>query len=90
MKAGTSPGPSNDLLELISANEEKETQVMAELCQRFLDEIGMPAEWDLRIEVPIFKGKNDIRNCSCHRTVKLLEHGMKEVEIALGKGFVEW
>ena len=30
--------------------------------------------------VPIFKGNGDIRNCSCYRDVKLLEHGMKVVE----------
>ena len=26
--------------------------------------------------VPIFKGKGDICNCSCHRIGKRLEHGM--------------
>ena len=46
---------------------------------------GMPAEWFLTIAVPIFKGKGDIRNCSCHRAVKLLEHGMKVVERVLLK-----
>ena len=34
----------------------------------------------LSIVVPISNGKGDIRNCSCHRAVKLLEHGMKVVE----------
>ena len=29
------------------------------------------------IVVPIFKGKGDIRNNSCYRAVRLLEHGMK-------------
>ena len=27
----------------------------------------------------------DIRNCSCYRSVKLLEHGMKVVEMVLEK-----
>ena len=35
--------------------------------------------------VPIFKGKGDIMNCSCYGAVKLLEHGMKVVEMVLGK-----
>ena len=35
--------------------------------------------------VPIFKGKDDIRNSSCNRAVKLLEHGMKMVEMVLEK-----
>ena len=45
----------------------------------------MPAEWALSIMVPIFKGKGDIRNCSCHRAVKLLEYGVKVVERVLEK-----
>ena len=36
------------------------------MCQRIQDGFGMPAEWALRIMVPIFKGKGDIRNCSWH------------------------
>ena len=31
--------------------------------------------------------KGDIRNCSCHRAVKRLEHGMKVVEMVLEKRF---
>ena len=53
---------------------------MAEICQKVLDGFGMPAEWALSIVVPIFKGKGDIRNCSCYGVVKLLEHGVKVVE----------
>ena len=48
----------------------------------------MPAEWALIKVVPIFKGKGDIRICSCHGAVKLLEHGMKVVERVLEKYFV--
>ena len=33
--------------------------------------------------VPIFKGKCDFRNCSCHRAVN--EHGMEVVERVLDK-----
>ena len=45
----------------------------------------MPAESALRIVVPIFKGNGDIWNCSCCKTVKLLKHGMKVVEMVFGK-----
>ena len=48
----------------------------------------MPAEWALSMVVPIFKGKGDIRNCSCYGAVKLLEHGVKVVEWVFEKGFV--
>ena len=39
---------------------------MVELRQKVLDGLRMPAEWDLRIVVPIFKGKGHIRNCDCY------------------------
>ena len=45
----------------------------------------MLVEWALSIVVPIFKGKGDIRNCSCYGDVKLLEHGMKVMERLLEK-----
>ena len=46
---------------------------MAEKRQKDLD--GLPVELALSIMVPIFKGKCD------SRAVKLLEHGMKMVEM---------
>ena len=42
-------------------------------------------EWALSIVAAILKGKGDIRNCSCYRAMKRLEHGMKVVERALEK-----
>ena len=48
----------------------------------------MPVEWSLSIVVPIFKGKGDIRQCSCFRTVKLLEHGVNMVERVIEKCLV--
>ena len=59
--------------------------MMAEICQKVLDGFGMPAELALSIVVAIFKGKGDIRNCSCYRAVKHLEHDMKVVERVLEK-----
>ena len=45
----------------------------------------MSVEWALSIVFPIFKGKGDIRNCSCYRAAKLHEHGMKVVERVIEK-----
>ena len=58
---------------------------MAEKCKRALDGFEKQVEWTPSIVAPIFKGKDDIRNCSGYRAVKLLEHGMKEVERVLKK-----
>ena len=58
---------------------------MDEICQGVLDGFGMPVEWVLSVAVPIFKGKGDIGNRSCHRAVKLLGHGVKVVDRVLVK-----
>ena len=69
MKTGKIHGTSEVSLELITASRRVGIQVTAEMSQRVLDGFGMPVEWPLSIMVPIFKGKGDIRNCSCNRAV---------------------
>ena len=54
-----------------------------ELCQRVLDDRGMPDEWKTRLVVPISKGKGNVMSCGSYRRVKLIEHAMKIVERAL-------
>ena len=76
MKTEKAAGPSDISLELVAASREVGIKVMAELCQRDHDGLGMPTEWAISIVDSIFKGKGDIRNCSCYRTMKLLDHGM--------------
>ena len=53
---------------------------MMDLCQRVMDNIGMPDEWKTSVIVPIFKEKGDVMNCGSYRGVKLLEHAIKIVE----------
>ena len=79
MKAGKAAEPSEVSVEMIAASGEIGIDVMVELCQSVLDERGMPDEWALSVEVPIFKGKGDAINCGAYRGVKLLEHAMKIV-----------
>ena len=85
MKTGKVPGPSEVSLLLIASSGGVGIQVMAYICQKVFDGFGMPAEWALRMVVPIFKGKGHIRNCSCHRAMYLLEHAMNVVERVLQK-----
>ena len=80
MKRGKAPGPLEESLELMAARGGVGIEVMAEICQKILDGFGIPVEWTRRIVAPIFKGKGDIWNCSCHGAERLLEHGMKVVE----------
>ena len=53
---------------------------MADMHQRVLVGFRMPVELALSTVVPILKLKGDIRNCSCYKAVKLLEHCMNVVE----------
>ena len=59
--------------------------MIAEVCQRVVDGLGMPAELALNIVVLIFKGKDDIRNCSYYRAMILLMYGIKVVEMVFKK-----
>ena len=43
----------------------------------------MTVEWALSMVVPIFKGKRDVRNCSCYKAVELLEYDMMMMERVL-------
>ena len=83
MKTEKAPGPSEVSFQLVAASTGVGIQVMAVLCQRILDGLGMPAEWFLIIVVPIYKVKGDIMKCSCYGAVKLHGPGMMMVEMAL-------
>ena len=52
--------------ELIAANWKVVIHVMVEFCQGVLYIFGMLVEWALSIDVPIFMGNLDIKNCSCY------------------------
>ena len=85
MKTGIAPVVSEVSLELIAASGGVGVKVMDEICLKVLDGFGMPIEWALSIVVAIFKGNDDIRNCSCYSAVKLLEYGMNVVVRVLEK-----
>ena len=73
IKTGKAPGHSKASLELIAANMEAGIQMMVDLCLRLLDGLKVPAEWAISRVVPIFKGNDDIMNCSCYRAIKFLK-----------------
>ena len=86
MKTAKPSGPSDAILELIAASEEVRIQVMAEICQRLLDGLGIPVK---------YSGSN-LQGKGWHLEPQLLqrhdvlfEHGMKVVERVLRKVFVE-
>ena len=64
MKPGKDAEPSKVCAEIISASEEVRVSVMVELLQHLLDGKRTPDEWQTNIQIPIFKGKEDVRNCN--------------------------
>ena len=55
-------------------------------------EIGIQVmvQWALSTVVPIFKIKDEIRNCSCNSARKHIEHGMKVVERMIEKSLIKY
>ena len=85
MKSGKATGPSEVDFKMIIASGDTCIKVMVELCQRVLDDRGMPEERKTNVVVPIFKAKGDAMSCGAYRGVKLLKHAMKIVERVLDK-----
>ena len=85
MKLGKAAGPSEVNMDIIMASGKFGVGVLKKLCQRVLNEKGMPEEWKTSAIVPIFKGKGDVMGCGAYRGVKLLEHAMKIVERVIEK-----
>ena len=83
MKQGKARGLSEVTMQMIVAGGRIADEVMLQLCQRVLDEKGIPNKWKTSVVVPIFKGKGDVMNCGSYRGVKLLEHGTKIIEKVL-------
>ena len=52
-----------------------------------LDGNVIPADWAMRVAIPIFRGKEDMTNCGVNVGVKLLEHAMKIVDEVFEKSY---
>ena len=83
MKQRKAAGLSEVTTEMIAAGGRIAEEVMLQLCQRVLDEKGIPNEWKTSVVVPIFKRKGDVLNCGSYRRVRDLKHGMKVIESVL-------
>ena len=83
MKHGKTAGLSEITREMIAAIGRIAEEVMLQLCQRVLNEKGIPHEWKTSVVVPIFKRKGGVMNCGSYRGVNLLEHSTKIIEVVL-------
>ena len=70
-------------MEMIKASGKVGIDVMMKLCQRVLDEKGMPEGWKTSVMVPIYKKKGDVTISTAYIGVKLLGHGIKIIKRVL-------
>ena len=83
MKSRRAGGPMELVSEIICAGGQVGVKKMTEICNMVVDEEKIPRDWELSTLLPIYKGKGDPLECGAHRTIKLLEHGMKVFERVL-------
>ena len=88
MKKGKSSGPSE-----ISCEMFLNDMCVRELCGVTNDLLMVESMPELRqrsMVVPLYKGKGNVLECGNYHTIKLLEHGMKVVELCLKKDGERW
>ena len=62
--------------EMIAGSDQVGEEVMRELCQRVLNEKGMPDDLENHCGGTNLLRKKDVWNCRWFKGLKLLEHGM--------------
>ena len=75
MKRHKAPGSSGRVAEMIQATGDIRTQWILDLCNGIVKE-GL----EIKVVLPIYKGKDDPIECGSYRGIKLLELAMKVVE----------
>ena len=80
-KADKPSGVTSDLLQVCKNDSGKKLPAVA---VDLLQEKKMPESWRKRDLIPVNKIK-DVRSYGNYRSVTLLEHGMKEIEIVFEK-----
>ena len=85
MKKGKAGGISGVCSEFLTCSGEAGVEALTSICNGILHGESMPQDWMDSLLVPLYKGKDDARECGSYRGVKLLEHGMKVLERILDK-----
>ena len=81
-KADKPSGVTSDLLQVCKNDSGKKLPAVA---VDLLQEKKMPESWGERDLIPVNKIKGDVRSYGNYRSVTLLEHSMKEIEIVFEK-----
>ena len=84
MKNGKASSPNGIVKKHLAASPHGK-QVILQIANEIHNGIDMPYDWRMNTVVPIYKKKGSVMDCASYRGVKLLEHGMKDVERLLEK-----
>ena len=77
MKKGKAQGPDDIPVEVWIPLGNKGVEFFVNFFNRLLRGEKMPDEWRRSVLVPLYKGKEDIKECGNYRGIKLMSHSMK-------------
>ena len=77
MKKGKAQGPDDIPVEVRIALGNKGVEFLVSFFNRLLQGEKMPDEWRKSVLVPLYKGKEDIKEFGNYRGIKLISHSMK-------------
>jgi len=78
MKMGNAAGPSKVPVEVIRVSGLQ--TVLAIIGNSMMYGDRMSESWRRSVLIPLYKGKDDVKECSNYRSLKTLEHAMKILE----------
>ena len=84
MKNVKASGPTGIVKEHLAASPHGK-QVILQIANEILNGMDMLHDWRMSTAVPSYKKKGSVMDCASYRGVKLLEHGIKVVEMLLKK-----
>jgi hypothetical protein len=74
---GKANGPDDIPTDVWKILGRKETEILTCLFNKIVDEDTALSTWTISVTVPIWKGKDDVMECSNYRPIRLLCHTMK-------------
>lgn len=84
-KSGKAAGPSEVVIEMLTASGETGLQWVTDICNEVVRNGKIPDDWRKSWIVNVYKGKGDALECGSYRGIKLLDQVMKVFERVIEK-----
>lgn len=84
-KSGKAAGPSDVVVEMVTASGESGLQWVTDICNEVVTSGKIPDDWRKSWIVTVYKGKGDALECGSYRGIKLLDQVMKVFERVIEK-----